>query len=216
MIDWHCHLLPGLDDGAKDWEESLLMASQLSALGYTKVCATVHQMTGVYDATRSEISDKSDQLNQRCQQAGIPIEIIPWAEVYLEENVVERLKNNEIPTWEKQVLVEGPFQDWPGYLDGMLFHIQTAGFVPVIAHPERNRVLAKDKKRIMAMREAGCKIQIDWPSLMGEFGPLAKQSALDWATNGLMDCLGTDLHRPIADLSSFKQFKQDVETKTKE
>jgi len=141
MIDYHCHLLPGLDDGPQTVSESLDMARQLAAFGFREVCCTPHCIKGHYEISPVEVRNEVRRLQSCFAGEGIPLLLHSGMEYYLDE-FFEQFAGNLLPLGESRlVLCEAPPQAHPGLVVEMIDLIVVQGFVPLIAHPERSDVI---------------------------------------------------------------------------
>jgi protein-tyrosine phosphatase len=195
MIDIHNHILPGLDDGARDIETSIKMAERCSELGYKKVFCSPHIMTFHFENNSTKIEEACSLLKKKILEQGIDLEIIPFAEVYLDESVPKRLDNKEIPMYNKKMLVEGPLtNEWPAYTDELLFQFTSKGIQPIVAHIERNQYLQNNIAKIAKIKESGCQIQSNILSILGYYGLSAKNCLKTLLKEDLIDYLATDMH----------------------
>jgi protein-tyrosine phosphatase len=137
VIDWHCHILPGLDDGPSDPEQSLSMAGLLSQAGFNTVYCTPHLMPGRFEATNEQVRQGVKQLQQTITRHGIPLVLQPGREYYLDELLPEILLDS-LPLGDSRLLLIEIPSDIPAETAGqLLYGIVRSGFTPVIAHPER-------------------------------------------------------------------------------
>ncbi len=139
MIDFHCHLLPALDDGAITIDDSLAMARALAEFGYTTVCCTPHCIKGYYDLTPQKVRDATLMLQADLDSANIRLELRPGMEYMLDE-CFSTYADDLLPLGDtKLILCEAPPQAHPGIVHESLELIIEQGFVPLIAHPERTQ-----------------------------------------------------------------------------
>ena len=137
MIDWHCHILPGLDDGATDIDQSLAMAAALAAAGFRTVYCTPHRMPGCYEADNDQVRQGVARLQERLQEAGIPLVLQPGCEYSLDEYLLTSLAD-PLPLGESRlILVEILPRLTAEVVRQVLYGVVQRGFTPVIAHPER-------------------------------------------------------------------------------
>lgn len=150
MIDFHCHLLPALDDGAVSIDESLAMAKSLAAFGYKTVTCTPHCIKGYYDLSPHKVREATLMLQSDLDNAGIALELQPGMEYMLDE-CFSSFADDLLPLGNTRlVLCEAPHQAHPGFVRENLELILAKGFVPLIAHPERTEyfyqaIMAKGK-----------------------------------------------------------------------
>lgn len=141
MIDWHCHILPGLDDGAADMQQALAMASALAAAGFRTVYCTPHRMPGCYEADNIQVRRGVTELQERLQERGIPLTLLSGCEYSLDEYLLASLVD-PLPLGEsRQILVEILPRLTAEMVRQVLYNVVRSGFTPVIAHPERCQLL---------------------------------------------------------------------------
>ena len=141
MIDWHCHILPGLDDGAETIGQSLAMASALSAAGFTTVYCTPHLIRGCYEAGNEEIRRCVAELQEQVNSNGIPLTLLTGREYCLDEYLLASLEDPLPLGNSRLILVEILPAITADMIRQLLYGVVRSGFTPVIAHPERCRLL---------------------------------------------------------------------------
>ncbi|MCB9233655.1 MAG: capsular biosynthesis protein [Bacteroidia bacterium] len=198
--DIHSHLIPGIDDGAKTMEDSLNMVRVLGEIGYKKLITTPHIMSDFYKNTPEIIRSGLEKLKQACQEAGLEMEFDCAAEYYLDEGFEERLsRKEEFLTFggsEKYLLFETSYTDRPMSLESRIFEMNTLGYKPVMAHPERyNFHWGKKLDTFEKLKDAGVLFQVNISSFSGHYTERAQRSALMLLDAGFIDFLGTDMHR---------------------
>ncbi|WP_042143620.1 tyrosine-protein phosphatase [Paucisalibacillus sp. EB02] len=172
MIDIHSHILPGIDDGAKTMTESLAMAQAAVKQGIHTMIATPHHQNGRYINEKQNILTYVAQLNERLQEAKIPLTVLTGQETRVNIDMINELESGVIATLNdtKYVFVEFPSAEVPRYAEKMLFDIQVAGYSPIIVHPERNRQIAEHPSILFDFVQKGSLTQITAASLVGKFG----------------------------------------------
>ena len=194
-LDLHSHLIPGIDDGSKSMEESLNLLRGMEALGYKKVITTPHIMFDAYKNTPHIIRDGLASLRQAAKSEGIEIEIEAAAEYYLDEGFYDHLHSNDVMSIkDKYLLFETSYVSKPLQLEEMIFEIGTAGYIPVIAHPERYRYVKDPKKEYTRLKDLGVMFQVNLNSLGGHYGKDAKRKVDFLSSEGMIDFLGSDIH----------------------
>ena len=199
MIDFHCQLLPGLDDGAESLEEGLGIARQLRKAGFTTVVATPHVLEGRVMLTPQEIERGVREFNQILQEEKLGLQVVSGAENYLFPAMAGFLKQGRLLTAAgkgKHLLLELPAWEIPPYTEQVFFDLQVAGVTPVLAHPERYSALQEAPERLLQWVRLGVLLQIDLRSLSGRYGPEAKEGAERLAQSGLVYFIGSDAHGP--------------------
>jgi len=140
-MDYHCHLLPGLDDGPAEIGESLEMAGALAAAGFTSVCCTPHRIRGVYETTPSQVRNATRQLQTALDKAGIPLKLVPGGEYYIDEFLHEQLAEPLLLPG-NLLLIEISSRIHAPFIIEMLYQVVRKGMTPLIAHPERCELFA--------------------------------------------------------------------------
>lgn len=195
MIDIHCHLLPGIDDGPKTWDDSLALCHAMSANGIRTAVATPHLIDGIYNNVRSKIEPMVRDLNVRVKNEGITLEILAGAEIDLSSRHIAS-SSPDLPRLGggNAVLLEMPMAVLPHAMDSILFGVRAQGLVPVLAHPERNELLQDDIDLAQGWIDAGALLQIDGDSLLGVWGSGAKYCAERLLSERLCHAMASDAH----------------------
>ena len=147
MVDIHCHILPGIDDGAKTIYDSVNMAKEAVQEGVTTIIATPHHKNGQYENEKIDILDKVTQLNEYLSNEGIPLTILPGQEVRIYGEIIEdyHAGGRILPLNETNYLfIEFPSGSVPRYAERLFFDLQTEGLIPIIVHPERNQEIIEN------------------------------------------------------------------------
>ncbi len=191
--DWHCHLLPGVDDGVETLGESLHILRQYEAAGIEHVWLTPHIMADLPNAT-AMLRDRHAEL---CKAYDGKLEINLAAEYMIDNVLMDRLEADDVlPIGPKgdMLLVETSYFSAPMHLEDTFELIKSKGCYPLLAHPERyNYIQSIDRYR--KMHEAGVRFQINLMSLCGFYGPMVRDKALRLLSEGMYHCFGTDVHR---------------------
>ncbi len=191
FTDWHCHLLPGVDDGVRTLEETLRVLSLYETLGVKEVWLTPHVMEDV----PNEVSDLKARFEELRTAYKGPVTLYLASENMLDNLFEERLERNELLPLGKagdHLLVETSYFNPPMDLCGILRRVQAKGYHPVLAHPERYTYMEReDYKRL---KSEGVKFQLDLFSLAGYYGTEARKKAEWLLKEHLMDLSGTDTH----------------------
>lgn len=207
MVDIHCHILPGVDDGAENLAEALEMARMAVACGVTDLAATPHFHGDAEDPERLGLLYRQFQrLEKALRREKIPLKLHLGAEILCTGRTVDLAWGEQVPTLgdTRYVLCEFYF-DTPGYqMDEILTGIAEAGFRPVVAHPERYEAVQKESRWVRRWFHRGYVIQVNKGSVLGAFGVRA-QSVAQWMLEmGLIHILASDAHsaeRRTTDLS---------------
>ncbi len=196
-VDSHCHIVPGLDDGPKDELGALAIARLLTEMGIRKVVATPHVISDLYPNSTDQIVGAVERLRHLLNDSGFAIDVVPGAEYYAEAELLARIARRDVLAFgeEKYVLFESPVAYQPMILDDIAFHLQSAGYTPLLAHAERYRFLQESTDAVAHLRDIGVKFQINHPSFhlpkTSHRGEMARRLYI----KGLVDVLGTDMHR---------------------
>lgn len=194
--DMHSHLLPGIDDGADDMENSLQLIQGMRDLGYRKLITTPHVLWDMYKNTHEIILDKLALVKEAVKNAGIDVEIHAAAEYFLDEHVEELLQTKTpLLTISGNMVLTEFSMAFPGLnVKDLLFEMHMQGYQPIIAHPERYIYLEKNKEFYTELRDTGCYFQLNLLSLGGHYGRSVVELAHYLLKNGFYNLIGTDLH----------------------
>lgn len=199
FVDLHTHLIPALDDGPPDLATAVAIVRAAAATGTGVMVATSHSAEVLQSgAGRDGLQTMLDAVRDAVGAAGITVTLLLGTEIFLEPDTPARLQSGAVASLNgsRYVLVELPFQSIPMYLDATLFALQAAGFVPVIAHPERNVLVQREPQRLAAWVERGALIQISAASVLGGFGRAAGQVARLAVAHHLCHAVASDAHDP--------------------
>jgi protein-tyrosine phosphatase len=196
VIDLHCHILPRIDDGAADLPVSLAMARAFVADGVTTVACTPHILPGLYHNSGPQIRQAVEELQQEIDAQGIDLQLTTGADVHIAPDMVAGLRSGHLLSVadSRYVLVEPPHHVAPQRLDELFFQLLTAGYVPVLTHPERLGWIKSHYATIQSLARAGTWMQITAGSLSGGFGKTAQYWAERMLDEGLVHVLATDAH----------------------
>jgi protein-tyrosine phosphatase len=199
MIDLHCHILHGVDDGPKNLDESLEMVRIFIKAGYRRVVATPHQVPGTTRMlSLEEIRNKLVELNHAIQIEGLEFDVLPGMEISFDPLIPDLLEKGQLFTLGKTsyVLIETPFQQFPLGWQQVVFRILSMGYLILMAHPERCAQLAARPQLADRLIESGVYLQVNWDSFLGYHGKAALRMAHYLAESGCIHCLATDSHNP--------------------
>lgn len=191
FIDWHNHILPGVDDGVQTTQEALDILALYEKLGVKVVWLTPHIMEDIPNTT-VHLRECFEKLNTAY---GGSVRLHLAAEYMLDNLFCERLDDNDLlPLGEKedQLLVETSYYNAPANMYGLLEKIKVKGFYPVLAHPER--YIYMDNEDYGKLKDRGVLFQLNLPSLVGLYGETVRNKTENLLTNGFFDLWGTDCH----------------------
>ncbi|WP_375436778.1 tyrosine-protein phosphatase [uncultured Hymenobacter sp.] len=195
----HSHVLPGLDDGAETVEQSVALLRELRALGYRKVIMTPHIMGDFYKNTPEGIKAALVAMQRAATEAGLAdMELECAAEYYLDEWFGQRLeRNDDLLTFggaKRYLLFETSYINEPFNLAETVFRLQSMGYQPVLAHPERYTYFYGRFDDLKRIRENGALLQVNLNSLAGYYSSGAKRVAEKLIDAHMVDMVGTDAH----------------------
>ena len=193
--DMHSHLIPGIDDGSKSFEDSLMMLRKFTDLGYKKVITTPHVMSDFYKNNPETILGGLKKVREAVAAAGINIEIEAAAEYYLDFHFDDLIKKKELLTFgQNHVLFELSFNDEPPRVKDSIFNMVTEGYKPILAHVERYPFYFNQWEKIEDYKNRGVLLQLNINSLSGHYGPPVKKMAEQLIDKGWIDVIGSDCH----------------------
>lgn len=209
--DMHSHLLPAIDDGAKSLDDSLELISGLKNLGYNKLLATPHVMYDFYKNSTETILSKLNDVREVLSKNNISIDIDAAAEYYFDEELLSRLKKNDILSFgkEKYLLFEFSYFNEQNGVYKVLSEMFESGYTPVLAHPERYPYFVDAPEKYNQLKEMGVKFQLNQLSLVGHYGESAINGSNYLIKNDFIDFIGSDIHR----LSHLIPLKESIKTK---
>lgn len=193
-VDMHSHVLPGIDDGAKNLEESIERIQNLYDLGFSEIITTPHTYKEFYPNTSAIITERLRYLNSELEKRDIK-PISAASEYFMDEHFETLLNNKDLLTLDgKHVLVEMSFFGAPPKLNQYIFEMQTKGYIPVLAHPERYSFYEGNLKKYEELKDLGCLFQMNLLSYTGYYSPEVQADAKKLVKAGMIDLLGTDMH----------------------
>jgi protein-tyrosine phosphatase len=196
MIDLHCHILPGIDDGAADLSVSVAMARAFVADGVSIVACTPHILPGLYHNSGPQIRQAAAQLQGILEREGIPLRLVTGADNHITPSFVAELRSGHLLSLAdtSYVLVEPPHHVAPPRLEDLFFNLLVAGYVPILTHPERLSWINSHYQAIERLVQAGVWIQLTAGSLAGAFGRNARYWSERMLDEGRVHILATDAH----------------------
>ena len=205
VVDVHAHILPQLDDGAHDFEQSVAIIKAMYAMGYRKIVATPHVMCGYYNNAPEDILQSLHILKSILKRRNILMEIDAAAEYYLEDELFGLIERREVLTFggdKKYLLFEASFVSRPSYILEATLKIKQAGYIPVLAHPERYNNL-NDLEVLHRLIFNGLLFQVNIGSLIGYYSKHTQEFAEMLISKQMVAFFGTDCHNE-AQLDSIK------------
>lgn len=196
FVDIHCHLLPGIDDGASDWETTLGMAQMAVADGTQVIIVTPHQLGNFAHNLGDDIRARTAELQQVLDEHGIALRVLPGGDVRIEDGMLEGLADGKVMSLgdlRRHVLLELPHELYFP-IEGVLASLLRQGITGILSHPERNRGLLREPDLLPGLVDGGCLMQVTAGSLMGTFGSGSQQLAEWMLSEGLVHFISTDAH----------------------
>jgi len=194
VVDIHCHILPGLDDGAPDMATSVAMARLAVAAGITTVIGTPHWIEDEHETNPAQIRQTVRDLQAELNSRAIPLTVLPGNEALICPDLPDRVKKGDVLTLADRgthLLLELPYEDLPTYVDDVIFKLQLQGITPVLAHVERYAYVRTDWHVLDLWVQRGCLAQVNASSLDQTTGDDLAQDLMD---HGLVACTATDAH----------------------
>jgi protein-tyrosine phosphatase len=197
VIDLHCHILPGLDDGPISTKEALQMCRIAVDDGIQTIVATPHMLNGMFPVDRQAILEGVRELSQVLRQESIPLQLLPGADVHLDQSMPSYLAQGKLVTLADlgcHLLLELPQDIIPEGLGELLFQVQLKGVTPIITHPERNIAIEQNPSLLNDLISAGSLTQITAGSLTGAFGSRVRRCTLRLFEARAVHLVSTDAH----------------------
>lgn len=193
--DVHSHFIPGIDDGSQNLEQSMEMLRAMHELGYRKVITTPHSMADGYRNSPAIILGGLEKLRREVEAQGLGIEVDAAAEYYLDHDLERKVLDGEVLTFgDRLLLFELPFLSEPSIMLNLVFQMQTQGYKPVLAHPERYSFWYNDFSKFERLKDRGVLFQVNLIALSGAYGPKAKEIAERLIDAGAYELVGSDCH----------------------
>lgn len=196
MIDIHSHILPGVDDGAISMEMALEMARTYSENGFTGVIATPHYIGGEVNFSPSENQALVDMLNREISKHKLDVKLYLGNEIYISLDTVRNIVEGRTSSLNNTsyVLIEFPMYDIPLYTEDIIYELLLKGYLPIVAHPERNSKIIGDPNILYKYIKLGALAQMNLPSIEGLYGEKIRATAQTLLENKLYQFVGTDAH----------------------
>lgn len=197
MIDIHAHILPGVDDGSPDLDTTIAMCAMAASDGTAIMVATPHDGIGSWRTPRQEVLSKVASLNKALDHSGIPLKILPGADVLLTSDTTDRLSTGELTTVADTglfMLIELPAVFAPEFIRRQVFALKVKGVTPIITHPERNELAMKTQGLLENLVRSGALIQVTAGAFTGSFGRRVRSNAISLLLRRLAHVVASDCH----------------------
>lgn len=213
MIDIHSHIIPKIDDGAKDLETSLRLLEIARDGGTKSIIATPHYYKGFYNFEYKDISRKIEVLKTLAKNNFIDIDIYYGQEICFFKDMFKELEERKIGTINntKYMLIEFPLDDFTKDIFDEIYELQIRGIQPIIAHPERYKVFKNNPQEINKLIEEGYLFQLNSGSILGEFSKETKKTAELFLKNNIYSFIGSDAHNLKTRTSSLGRINEALD-----
>lgn len=195
IVDLHCHMLPGIDDGSPNLETSLELAKKAVLDGVTHILLTPHHLDNRYVNHKFDVIKKTESFQQALDKCKIPLQVFPGQEVHINGDLPERypdLLGTDIDT--RYMLLELPHSNVPVYTEKIIFELQKLGITPIIVHPERNKEIQSNLNILYNFIQKGALAQITATSYVGGFGENVADISQKLVENRLVQVVASDTH----------------------
>lgn len=204
-IDIHSHLLPGIDDGARTFEDTLRLTRALQGFGISQFITTPHIIQQVWENTPEQIRSKETTTVMELKKQGTTVPFKAAAEYLMDDQFVRLFQSHNLLTLkDNYVLVEMSYINAPIQLYTILFDLQVAGYIPVLAHPERYLFYHYNFNEYLKLKAAGCLFQLNLLSVVGYYGLEIAKIAEQLLQKGMYNYVGSDVHHDNH-IASFEQ-----------
>lgn len=198
MIDIHTHIIPNIDDGSKNVEETFKLFKEAAKVGFTDIILTPHYIKEYYETSTNIREYWTKSLQDTLNKLKIPIKVFVGNEVYVCDDIDELIHKQIVSTLNnsKYILFELPMNTNITYLEKIIFRITNIDKTPILAHPERYRYVQKDISLIEKLRKQGVLFQANYGSILGLYGEGPKKTLEKLLKKGLIDFIASDVHKP--------------------
>lgn len=198
MIDFHTHIIPNIDDGARNIDETISLIKEAKEAGFNEIILTSHYIENYYETNVPERNMWVQAITENLKNKGIKIKIYLANEIYLSDNMMQLLIDGKASTINDTcyVLFEMPLNVEPMNLYNVIYTLQENKIIPVLAHPERYTFVQKDPELIYDLIQQGVLMQANYASILGYYGKNAQFMVKKFFENNMIHFLGSDVHRP--------------------
>ena len=212
MIDIHAHILPNIDDGARNIEETIRLVEEAKKVGFEAIISTSHYMEGYYETNLPEREMWINIIYKKLQEENVKMKLYLGNEIYLSENIVQLLKEEKASTINdtSYILFEMPLNIEPLNLYNVVYEMLQNKLVPILAHPERYSFVQESPEIIDELIEKGVLMQSNYASIIGYYGKKAQVIVKKMLENNMVHFLGSDVHRPGTIYPKIPQIKEKL------
>ena len=213
MIDIHSHILPNIDDGSKNIDETLCLIKEAKKAGFEAVVTTPHYMEGYYETNEHEREVWMNLICQKLKDDDLSIKLYLGSEIYMSDNLIQQLKEKKASTlnYTSYVLFDLPFNVEPMNLYNTIYEMQKQKIVPILAHPERYAYIQKELETAYELIEKGVLMQANYGSIIGQYGKKAQYTVRKLLENNMIHLLGSDVHKKETIYSKMPQILNELD-----
>lgn len=196
LIDLHCHILPGIDDGAQNMDDSIRMARKAVSDGITHILCTPHH-NGKYYNPKAKVINAVNELQAELDRQQIPLTLFEGQEVRIQGELIQAIDKDEILFTDlanTYLLIELPTLEIPGYTEQLLYSLLDRQYVPIIVHPECNLGFQKDVNKLVHFLDMGVLAQMTAPSIVGVYGKKTQKVAKQMLDHDMVQMIASDAH----------------------
>lgn len=196
MIDIHAHIIPGVDDGSKNINDTINILKNAKLAGFTGIVATPHYIEGSYIVNNKDKMKLIDDIKDEVIKQNIDIDIYIGNEVFITENIENLIYSKNISSINnsRYILIELPLAGETTILQNCIFRLFSLGYIPIIAHPERYHFVQKNPNKLIEYIDQGVLFQLNSGSLFGHYGKKAKKTSIILLKNNMIQFIATDVH----------------------
>ncbi len=197
MVDFHTHIIPGIDDGSRDINETINILREAEKAGFNMIVLTPHYIEGYYETTRNTNKVYVNKLNRIAIQNNINVRLFIGNESYISDNLVSLVVKGKISTvnGSKYLLFELPMNSQPMDINRIVYKMEEVGIVPILAHPERYSYIQESPNMICDLIKNGVFMQCNYGSILGQYGKRAQIIFKKLLENDMVYFLGSDVHK---------------------
>lgn len=213
MIDFHSHILPGVDDGSASIEDTMQLIKEAGNAGFTKIISTSHYVEEQYEYDEATRKQFLEILNSGVKTLGEDMQLYLGSEIYASYNMVELLTEGKASSINnsRYVLFELPMQNEFPNLKNIIYNLCANNYIPIIAHPERYSYVKEDPNWLIELIELGVLFQANFGSIIGIYGKQAQKTVKQLLKNNMIHFLGSDVHRPQSIYTKMPEILQELE-----
>lgn len=212
MIDFHTHIIPNIDDGARNIDETFNLIQEAKNAGFEGIVLTSHYMENYYETGVKERDIWVKVINDNLKENGIQTDLYLANEIYIADNIMDLLIEGKASTINNTsyVLFEMPLNSEPMNLYNVIYSLQENKLIPVLAHPERYSFIQKEPEFVYELVEKGVLMQSNYGSILGQYGEKAKIVVTKFLKGNLIHFLGSDVHRQKTIYKLIPQALEDI------